>query len=164
DQPWHRDFKSPEATTKGRRLNSLAFNLTAVDTVQAMGPFEIAPGTQWDDLSDCPNEMFPPKDRWERYIARAQQKLPQMGDISARSALTIHRGTANRSNEARPVLVVGADAPDATNAGHHDLQATQAWLDSVPARVRDHLTYRVVPSLDPVLQHHVIEGLLQPDY
>src|SRR3954462_7243010 len=100
DQPWHRDFKAPDATMKGRRLNSLAFNLTAVDTVQAMGPFEIAPGTQWDDLSDCPNEMFPPKERWGRYIARAEQKLPQMGDISARSALTIHRGTANRSDEA----------------------------------------------------------------
>src|SRR3712207_8235174 len=32
DQPWHRDFPAPEATTKGRRLNSLAFNLTAIDS------------------------------------------------------------------------------------------------------------------------------------
>src|SRR5687768_18423170 len=31
DQPWHRDFPAPEATLKGRRLNSLAFNLPAVD-------------------------------------------------------------------------------------------------------------------------------------
>ena len=61
---------------------------------------------------------------------RAVQKMPQRGDISARSALTIHRGTANRSNEARPVLVVGVDAPDATNANHHDLQVTRAYVDS----------------------------------
>src|SRR3569623_1006138 len=113
DQPWHRDFRAPEATMKGRRLNSLAFNLTCVDTIPAMGAFEIAPGTQWDDLSDCPNEMFPPRALWSRYIARAQPKLPQMGDISARSALTLHRGTANRTDVARPVLVVGVDAPDA---------------------------------------------------
>jgi hypothetical protein len=164
DQPWHRDFPAPEATTKGRRLNSLAFNLTCVDTVPAMGALEIAPGTQWDDLGDCPNQMFPPKDLWPRYIARAQPKLPQMGDISARSALTIHRGTANRSNEARPVLVVGVDAPDATNAAHHDLQVTGAWLDGLPARVRDHLTYRVTDRLETVVQHHVIEGLLKPAY
>ena len=164
DQPWHRDFPSPEATLKGRRLNSLAFNLTCVDTIPAMGAFEIAPGTQWDDLAGCPREMFPPRELWPRYIARMQPKLPQMGDISARSALTIHRGTANRSNEARPVLVVGVDAPDATNADHHDLQVTRAWLDSVPAGVRDHLTYRVTDALEPVIQHHVIEGLLQPDY
>ena len=164
DQPWHRDFKAPEATLKGRRLNSLAFNLTCIDTKQEHGPFEIAPGTQWDDLSDCPNEMFPPRELWPRYIERAQQKLPQAGDISARSALTIHRGTANRSEEPRPVLVVGVDAPDATNAHHHDLQVTQPYLDALPARVRDHLIYRVADTLETVLQHHVIEGLLKPAY
>ena len=148
----------------GRRLNSLAFNLTAVDTVPEMGPLEIAPGTQWDDLSDCPNGMFPPEIRWPRYIARKAVKMPQMGDISARSALTIHRGTANRSAQARPVLVVGVDAPDATNADHHDLQVTRAWLEAQPARVRDHLTCRVVDRLETVIQHHVIDGLLDPVY
>src|SRR6195952_2525852 len=57
DQPWHRDFAVPEATTKGRRLNSLAFNLTAVDTVSEMGPLEIALGTQWDQFEGCPMGM-----------------------------------------------------------------------------------------------------------
>ena len=164
DQPWHRDFPAPQATLKGRRLNSLAFNLTAVDTKQEHGPFEIALGTQWDDITGARDEMFPDKALWGRYISRAVQKLPQRGDISARSALTIHRGSANRSNEARPVLVVGVDAPDATNANHHDLQVTRAYLDSLPAQVRDHLTYRIADELEPVIQHHVIEGLLQPDY
>ena len=86
------------------------------------------------------------------------------GDISARSALTIHRGTANRSSEARPVLVVGVDAPDATNAAHHDLQVTRGYLETLPPRVRDHLTYRVVDRLETVVQHHVIEGLLESTY
>lgn len=164
DQPWHRDFPAPEATLKGRRLNSLAFNLTAVDTRPEHGAFEIAPGTQWDDLSGCKDGMFPPKGWWPRYIARKSARLAQMGDITARSALTIHRGTANCSDEWRPVLVVGVDAPDATNAGHHDLQVTRAYLDSLPPRVRDHLTYRVADELKPVIQHHVIEGLLEADY
>lgn len=164
DQPWHRDFFVPEATTKGRRLNSLAFNLTAVDTRLEHGAFEIAPGTQWDQFEGCPKGMFPPRELWPRYEARAVQKLPQMGDMSARSALTIHRGTANRSNEARPVLVVGVDAPDATNSAHHDLQVTRAYLDALPPRVRDHLTYRLVDALETVVQHHTIEGLLKPAY
>lgn len=164
DQPWHRDFSAPEATLKGRRLNSLAFNLSAVDTKPEHGPFEIALGTQWDDISGARDEMFPDKALWDRYISRSVQKLPQRGDISARSALTIHRGTANRSTEARPVLVVAADAPDATNAEHHDLQVTRAYLDSLPPQVRDHLTYRVTDELEAVIQHHVIEGLLEPDY
>ncbi len=164
DQPWHRDFRAPEATLVGRRLNSLAFNLTTVDTRLEHGPFEVAPGTQWDPIPDARDGMFPPRERWNRYIGRAVQKMPQRGDISARSALTIHRGTANRSNEARPVLVVGVDAPDATNAHHHDLQVTRAYLDSLPGQVRDHLTYRVADELETVVQHHVIEGLLEPDY
>ncbi len=50
DQPWHRDFPAPEATLTGRRLNCLAFNLTTVDTRLEHGPFEIAPGTQWDAI------------------------------------------------------------------------------------------------------------------
>lgn len=164
DQPWHRDFPAPEATIKGRQLNSLAFNLTTVDTRPEHGPFEIALGTQWDDIAPCKNDMFPPRETWERYIERAVQKMPQRGDISARSALTIHRGTANRSNEARPVLVVAADAADGTNAQHHDLQVTRAYLEDLPGRVRDHLTYRVTDDLEPVIQHHVIDGLLEPEY
>lgn len=164
DQPWHRDFLAPEATLVGRRLNSLAFNLTTVDTRPEHGPFEIAPGTQWDAIAGAKDGMFPAREQWPRYIERAVQKLPRRGDMSARSALTIHRGTANRSNEARPVLVVGVDAPDGANAGHHDLQVTKAYRDALPPQVRDHLTCRVVERLETVVQHHVIEGLLADNY
>lgn len=164
DQPWHRDFAVPEVTTMGRRLNSLAFNLTAVDTTEEMGPFEIALGTQWDQFDGCPRGMFPPRELWPRYEARATRKLPRMGDISARSALTVHRGTANRSNTPRPVLVIGVDAPDAINAQHHDLQVTRDYLASLPSEVRNHLTYRVVDKLEPIVQAHTIPGLLEPAY
>lgn len=156
-QPWHRDFASPPETAQGRRLSSLAFNITTVDVTEDMGPFEIAPGTQWDLYEGDP--MFPDKSLWQRYDALAQRKLPQMGDISARSALTIHRGTANQSQRSRPVLVVGADAPDATNAIRHDLQMSRAYHDSLPDAVRGNLSCRVVETLEPIYQAHTIEGL-----
>lgn len=157
-QPWHRDFPAPEATLVGRRLNSLAFNITTVDVTEEIGPFEIAPGTQWDDLAGG-DPMFPAKELYPRYEARAQRKLPKVGDISARSALTIHRGTANRSQQSRPVFVLGVDAPDARNAEKHDLQVTQAYWDALPEEVRRHLTCRVVGSLEDIYQAHTIEGL-----
>lgn len=157
-QPWHRDFASPPETLKGRRLNSLAFNITTVNVTEEIGPFEIAPGTQWDDLGDG-DPMFPPKENYPRYEARAQRKLPQVGDISARSALAIHRGTANRSNQSRPVFVLGVDAPDARNAEKHDLQVTQAYWDGLPETVRAHLRCRIVPELETIEQAHTIEGL-----
>lgn len=162
DQPWHRDFAVPDATSRMRRLNSLAFNLTAVDTRPEHGAFEIAPGTQWDRFEGDAGGMFPPTELWPRYLRKAVRKLPQRGDISARSALTIHRGTANRSNEARPVLVVGVDAPDAGNSDHHDLQVSKAYHSVLPPRVRDHLHCRIVDQLEPIIQNHVIEGLLEP--
>jgi ectoine hydroxylase-related dioxygenase (phytanoyl-CoA dioxygenase family) len=159
NQPWHRDFAAPEDTLVGRRLNSLAFNLTTVDVVPEMGPFEIAPGTQWDDSSEFEHGMFPPQSSYERYQKRAQPKMPKMGDISARSALTIHRGTANVSNSSRPALVLGVDSPTGVNAERHDLQFTKRYYAKLPEVLRAHLTCRVVDELEPIVQAHTIEGL-----
>src|SRR4051812_10753561 len=160
DQPCHRDFPAPEDTLRGRRLNSLAFNITCVDVDEDMGPFEIAPGTQWDEPTGFEHEMFPPKSLYPRYIQRAQQKLPMMGDISARSALTIHRGTANLSQKARPALVLGVDSPTAKNAERHDLQFTKRYYETLPEDLRQHLTCRVIDRLEPIVQAHSIEGLM----
>ncbi|MDB5959674.1 MAG: phytanoyl-CoA dioxygenase [Massilia sp.] len=159
-QPWHRDFAAPEATLRARRLDSLAFNLTTVDVTEAMGPLEIAPGTQWDSLAGG-DPMFPDRSLWPRYEARRQRKAPRMGDMSARSALTIHRGTANTSQQARPVLVVGVDAPGAVNAARHDLQLSEAFAATVPEDVVRHLDQRTVARLEPIVQEHTIAGLLQ---
>jgi hypothetical protein len=163
DQPWHRDFPSPEDTLTGRRLNSLAFNLTTIDVTEDMGPFEIAMGTQWDFPTGFKHDMFPPAELYSRYEQRAQRKMPQMGDISARSALTIHRGTANYSDKPRPVLVLGVDAPGGNNAERHDLQITRAFYETLPSNVCQHLTYRLVDRLEPIVQAHTIEGLMMGD-
>ncbi|HEX8679409.1 MAG TPA: phytanoyl-CoA dioxygenase family protein [Chthoniobacterales bacterium] len=159
-QPWHRDFPAPDETITGRRLNSLAFNLTCIDVTEDMGPFEIAPGTQWDSGVDFQHEMFPDRSLYPRYEARAQQKMPKMGDISARSALTIHRGTPNRSNKSRPVLVLGVDAPDARNAERHDFQITRRFYETLSDDLKSHLTCRLVDELEPIVQGHTIEGLM----
>jgi len=159
-QPWHRDFPAPQDTLIARRLNSLAFNITTVDVSEDMGPFEVAPGTQWDEPTDFKHEMFPPESNYPRYEERAVQKMPSMGDISARSALTIHRGTPNRSNKSRPALVLGVDSPTADNAERHDLQVTRRFLETLPEEIHQHLTYRMVDQLEPIRQKHTIEGLM----
>ena len=162
-QPWHRDFPMPEETRTGGRLTSLAFNLTAVDTVEEMGPFEIAPGTQWDWSDSFDHAMFPPRSLYPRYAERAVRKYPRRGDISARSALTIHRGTANVSNSTRPVLVLGMDAPGAGNAAHHDMAVTHGFHAQLPERVRQHMVCPIVDRLEPITQKHTIEGLVMGD-
>jgi hypothetical protein len=104
--------------------------------------------------------MFPAPELCPRYLARCQRKLAMMGDISARSALTIHRGTANRSNASRPVFVLGVDAPDGRNADKHDLQLTRGFYAALPDELRRHLSCRVVDTLEPLVQAHTIQGLM----
>jgi hypothetical protein len=159
-QPWHRDFPSPQETYRDRRITSLAFNITGVDVTPHMGPFEIAPGTQWDDGRSWKNEMFPDPTLYSRYEKLGVRKYPQMGDISCRSALTVHRGTAHASPVARPVLVLGVDAPGAGHAALHDLMVTKDYHASLPRSVRNRLTCRIVDELEPITQKHDIEGLV----
>lgn len=159
-QPWHRDFPSPEDTYVDRRITSLAFNLTGVDVTPDMGPFEIAPGTQYDDGREWKHEMFPDKALWGRFQERAARKFPQRGDISCRSALTVHRGTEHLSPIARPVMVLGVDAPGAGHAELHDMMVTQDYFDALPAKAKKHLVCRVVDELVPISQKHDIEGLV----
>jgi hypothetical protein len=86
-----------------------------------------------------------------------------MGDISIRSALTIHRGTKNLSRLSRPVLVLGLDAPGAGNAERHDLAVTTGYWERLPQQIRDHLHCPVVERLTPINQKHTIEGLVMGD-
>ena len=102
----------------------------------------------------------PAAGRLERFAERGVRKSPQMGDISCRSALTMHRGTAHPSPIARPVLVLGFDAPVAGHAALHDMMVTRAFHAALPATVREHLVCRVVDELVPVTQKHDIEGLV----
>ena len=163
DQPWHRDFPMPEETRRDGRLTSLAINVTCVDTTDDMGPFEIAPGTQLDDSPEFDHGMFPPRSHYPRYVERAVRKYPQRGDISIRSALTIHRGTKNQSQLARPVLVFGLEAPGGETVVEHAPRVTRDFYESLPQVVKDHLKCPIVDELVPIVQKHTIEGLVMGD-
>ena len=98
-----------------------------------MGPFEIAPGTQRDDGRAWKHEMFPPENVWPRFAERGARKFPQMGDISCRSALTVHRGTTHRSPIARLPEPVHSD-----NVGA--VRAVIAWLRRQRPNMRPKIT------------------------
>ena len=159
DQPWHRDFRAPEETYLHRRISSLAFNLTTVDTTAAMGPFEIAPGTHYEAGQEWDHGMFPPRSEWDRFAQASELRMPQRGDVSARSALAVHRGTANHSQKPRPVVVLGVDA-DGDHDERHDMTVTRGFWETLPAALRQHLHARIVDELTPLQQRHTIEGLV----
>ena len=159
DQPWHRDFPSPVATHRDRRLTSLAFNVTTVDTTPDMGPFQIAPGTQYEAGLDWDHQMFPPRSQWSRFEEHSQLRMPQRGDISSRSALTVHRGTANVGSTAPPRGHPGSRRRRrARRTARHDRHPAVLGRPRPP--LRRHLRARVVDELQPLVQKHTIEGLV----
>ncbi len=157
DQPWHRDFPA-DAHSRAGRLTSLAFNLTTVDVTLDMGPFEIAPGTQWDDGDAWPHGMFPTDPT--RYDALAERRFPRRGDMSVRTGLAIHRGTANRSSTPRAVLILGVATADTDTAAVHQLHVTRDYYDRLPEAARRSLRCTIVDRLRPIEQRHDIEGLM----
>jgi hypothetical protein len=160
-QPWHRDFAMTDVTAREHRLTSLAFNVTTVDVTPEMGPFEIAPGTQWDDGSTWPHGMFPSRAEWSRYEALRTQRLARLGDITARTGLTIHRGTPNATDVDRGVLILGVVAAEDPTPEHHRLTMTRAYFESLPQDLRPHLRVTLVDELpERPQQLHDIEGLV----
>jgi hypothetical protein len=147
-------------THRDHRLTSLAFNLNGVDVTPDMGPFEIALGTQWEPGQEWSHGMFPPRDEWPRFQSVAVRKFPQMGDVSCRTALTIHRGTEHASATSRPVLILGVVSAAVANPDEHDLELSRGYHDSLAPEVREHLLCRVVDELTPLTQRHDIEGLV----
>jgi hypothetical protein len=159
-QPWHRDFPMPPETREHGRLISLAFNATTVDVTPEMAPFEIAPGTHWDAGDDFICGMFPPASAAARYSAMASCRHPRRGDLSARTGLAVHRGTANLSTQARAVLILGIIARDIDPDDAHDIVVTRRYHERLPASLRQHLRCTVVEKLGPLVQRHDIEGLM----
>lgn len=163
DQPWHRDFPLPRETSESRTLTSLAFNVTTVDVTPQMAPFEIAPGTHWDDGQSFDHGMFPAEGSRERYDRLGERRHPRRGDMSVRTGLTIHRGTANHSDRSRAVLIVGAVTAELAASPEtdvHRIGVTRAYHEQLPAVVRDHLRCTIVDELRPIVQQHDIEGLV----
>jgi hypothetical protein len=174
DQPPHRDFPLPEPTRLHRRLTSLCFNASTVDVTPSMGPFHIAPGTHFDDGTGFVKDMFPVGEKKESYNQRMVPRLARRGSVSARSGLTIHKGSTN-NDRMRPVIILGVVSPEdrahsanlldrPENYSPPTLKMSQAFYDSLDDSVKRHLSCEIVAdtaeNLPPLKTPHSIEGLV----
>ena len=174
DQPPHRDFPLPDPTRLQGRLTSLCFNASTVDVTPSMGPFNIAPGTHFDDGSDFVKEMFPVAEKKEAYNQRMVARLARRGSVAVRSGLTIHRGSKN-NDRMRPVIILGVVSPeDRAHTGTvlerpadyspPTLKMSQEYYDRLDDALKPHLSCEIVAdstaSLPPLKTPHSIEGLV----
>jgi hypothetical protein len=172
DQPWHRDFPMPGPTREEGRLTSIAVNASAVDVVD--GPFQGILGTHLDPGDDFEGQMFPADERTPELTARLQAFHARRGNVSVRSGLMLHRGSAMGIHaRMRQVAIVGIVSTDdraivdrlADPGDPHPprIRLSQEALDRVPAQVRAHLSHEVVAettaTLPPHHTEHSFEGL-----
>ncbi len=161
-QPLHRDFPTPDETKATGKLSSLAINVTCVDVTPEMGPLEIVPGTHFDDGTDFVNGMRVPSEMYERYAGRLQSRMPKRGDVSIRTGLTLHRGTANTSSRPRPVMIMGVMDAEYKTFADHELTMTHDYFESLPSDVQTHLRRcDLTTNLQPIFQDYVLDFLLE---
>jgi hypothetical protein len=82
-----------------------------------------------------------------------------MGDVSARTALTLHRGTKHASRKAGPCWSSAWTAPTAPTSSATTWPSPTTTGRRCPA-VRRHLACPVVDELKPIDQKHTIDGLV----
>ena len=172
DQPWHRDFPMPTPTRDERRLTSIAVNASAVDVVD--GPFQGVPGTQFHDAPDMEGGMFPPDEQDEEFTSRMQSFFARRGNISVRSGLMLHRGSAMSTGaRMRQVGILGIVSPDdrAVVDRRRDpadpipprIRMSQEFYDTLSDELRAHISHEIVcatsESLPLYRTEHSFEGL-----
>jgi hypothetical protein len=174
EQPPHRDFPMPKPTRLYRRLTSLAYNASSVDVTPEMGPFNVALGTHFDDGSAFREGMFPVGELRADYIKRMVPRLAKRGSVSARSGLTLHRGTLN-NGRLRPVAILGVVSRE--DRAHSKttvellpgyvaptVKMSREYSNSLPDDLKQHIRCEIVAEttgdLPPLKTHHGIEGLM----
>ena len=101
-QEIHRDAPPlfPDWTTTETPMFQLAVNFPLVDVTPENGPFEVARGT---------HNIH--KEAGLKMLAAGEAKLEavclKLGDVMIRDVRGLHRGTPNRTDEPRPMCVIG---------------------------------------------------------
>ena len=112
-----------------RRITSLAFNLTGVDVTRRHGTIRDRAGHAMGRRTGVESRDVPGPVRCGRALTSGEcGSIRGWATSRCRSALTMHRGTPHPSPVARPVLVLGVDAPGAGHAALHDMMVTQRLL------------------------------------
>lgn len=120
-------------------LYALAVNFSLVEVTAENGPFQMARGTHLLTREEGLQKIATGEIPMESFYL-------QPGDVIVRSPLALHRGSPNRTNQPRPMIVMGY-CMHWLHTPKVDLTLTQDYYQSLREEVRQMLRCRVVESL-----------------
>jgi ectoine hydroxylase-related dioxygenase (phytanoyl-CoA dioxygenase family) len=129
----------------------LAVNFPLVDVAVENGPFEVARGTHMMSKEEGLSRIESGEIKLEPITMR-------LGDVMIRDVRGLHRGTPNRTNEPRPMVVLGYSRrwlfrPEVS------IRVPRFLLDTLSARARHLLRFNpVVDSLDDQPQTEIYQS------
>ncbi|TAF09896.1 MAG: phytanoyl-CoA dioxygenase, partial [Nostocales cyanobacterium] len=138
-QETHRDFRPLFCDEIVTPLYALAVNFPLVEVTSENGPFQMARGTH-----------VLPREEGLRKIATGEISMEsfymQPGDVMIRSPLGLHRGSPNRTNQPRPMVVMGY-VMHWLHTPKVDLTLPQDYYESLPTELQKMLRCEVVEQL-----------------
>ena len=148
-QEMHRDYRKLFQDELNTPLYALAVNLPLVDVDEDNGPFHMARGTHLltkeDGLAKVESGEIP-----------IESVHAKRGDVMIRTPLQLHRGTPNKTDRARPMVVMGY-AMHWLYTPNVELTISRAYYESLPERIRKMLRCNVVEELPSEATEHYLE-------
>ncbi len=138
-QEVHRDFRPLFTEDTVTPLYALAVNFPLVDVTEENGPFQQARGTH-----------VLPREEGLRKVASGEIPMEsfyaQMGDVTVRTPLALHRGSPNRSDAPRPMVVMGY-VMHWLHTPKVDVTVPRAYYERLPEKTQKLLRCNVVDEL-----------------
>jgi len=138
-QEIHRDFRPLFSDQIGTPLYAVAVNFPLVKVTTENGPFQMARGTHVLPRDEALVKIRSGEISMESFYL-------QPGDVMIRSPLALHRGSPNRTEQPRPMVVMGY-AMHWLHTAKVDLTLQRDYYESLPPQLQQLLRCQLVEQL-----------------
>jgi ectoine hydroxylase-related dioxygenase (phytanoyl-CoA dioxygenase family) len=135
----HRDYRPLFTDDFYTPLYALAVNFPLVDVDEDRAPFQMARGTHRMPKDEALAKIESGEIPMETF-------LMERGDVMIRTPLALHRGTPNRSQVARPMVVMGY-VMHWLHTAKVDLQVDRNTFSKLPVKLQKMLRCQIVEEL-----------------
>jgi ectoine hydroxylase-related dioxygenase (phytanoyl-CoA dioxygenase family) len=146
-QEIHRDYRPLFTDDVVTPLYALAVNMPLVEVTEENGPFQMARGTH-----------VLPRDEGLKKVESGEIPIEsftmQPGDVSIRTPLALHRGSPNRTDTPRPMVVMGY-VMHWLHTPKVDLTLPRDYYESLPEATQKLLRCNVVDQLQEKTETYV---------